>query len=156
MAAAAVLAAAVPVATWGLVGQNDDRGLPSYRLDHAVAPLDIPAGPDIKIGVAALLLAGAAGVLLARASHRGTFAPRGWQVLGPLIMAGLMIGFGWRVLTAGVVGADIGAGLVIMFGGPVVAGLLLWAVGRGVWLARHRDGDGGDRGPRTRVAPGGA
>ncbi|MEV0374746.1 hypothetical protein AB0I10_34030 [Streptomyces sp. NPDC050636] len=153
--AAAVLAAAVPVAAWGLLGQYDDQGLPPSELDYIVTPPDIPAGLDTTMGVVALLLAGAAVVLLARASRRGTFEPRRWQVLGPLIVAGLMIGYGWRVVTAGVIGANIGGGLVIMFGGPVVAGLLLWAVGRGFWLSRHPDAGGG-RGPRTGFTPGGA
>jgi hypothetical protein len=136
-AAAAVLAAAVPVAAWGLLGQHDYQGLPPSQLDHTVEPLDVPAGLDTAIGVVALLLVGGCAALLARASRRGTFEGRRWQVLAPLIIAGLLIGCGWRVLTAGVVGANIGAGLVIMVGGPVVAGLLLWAVGRGFWLARR-------------------
>lgn len=75
-------------------------------------------------------------------------------------MAGLLVGVGWRVLTAGVIGANIGAGLVIVFGGPVVAGLLLWALGRGVWLANHRPGhrpSGDNRGGQwTGFAPRGA
>ncbi|TJZ55712.1 hypothetical protein FCH28_10370 [Streptomyces piniterrae] len=137
--AAAVLAAAVPVATWGLLGRHDHQGVPPSELDHAVEPLDIPAGLEAAIGVVALLLVGACTALLVRASRRGTFDRRWWQVLGPLLVAGLVIGSGWRVLTAGVVGANIGAGLVIMIGGPVVAGLLLWAAGRGLWLARRSD-----------------
>ena len=135
--AAAALAAAVPVATWGLLGQQDESGLPPSQLDHAVEPLAVPAGLDTAIGLVALLVAGACAALLARASRHGTFEHRRWQVLGPLIFAGLLIGGGWRVLTAGVVGANIGAGLMVMIGGPVVAGLLLWSAGRGLWLTRR-------------------
>lgn len=67
-------------------------------------------------------------------------------VLGPLVIVGLMAGVGWRILTAGVVGANIGAGMLIILGTPVAAGLLLWAVGRGVWLATRGHG-GGTGGP---------
>ncbi|MEU9114341.1 hypothetical protein AB0D04_21775 [Streptomyces sp. NPDC048483] len=134
---AAVLVTAVPVATWGLLGQDDYSGLPPAQLDHAVEPLDLPPGLDTALGVAALLLAGGAAALLARATRRGTFARHWWQVLTPLIIAGLLAGYGVRVLTAGVVGANIGAGLMAMAGGPVLAGLALWAAGRGLWLARR-------------------
>ncbi|MFF4949969.1 hypothetical protein ACWC2K_01420 [Streptomyces chattanoogensis] len=153
--AATALTVAVPVATWGLVGRLDHRGLPSDRLDHMVRPPELPAGLDTALGAAALLAAGAATVLLARATRRGTLAPHWWQVLTPLVVAGLLAGFGWRVLTAGVIGANIGAGLVALAGAPVLAGLLLWAAGRGLWLARPGAADGG-RAPRTGPVPGGA
>ncbi|QPP08326.1 hypothetical protein G4Z16_20165 [Streptomyces bathyalis] len=150
---AGVLVAAVPVATWGLMGQDDAQGLPPSQLDHAYEPLAIPAGVQTALGIGALLLAAAALVLLVRAWRRGTFDRRWWQVLGPLMVAGLIVGAGWRVLTAGVVGANIGAGLVVLFGAPVVVALALWAAGRGVWLALHRS----DRGPGAGVgAPSGS
>jgi hypothetical protein len=45
-----------------------------------------------------------------------------------------LAGFGWRVFTAGVIGANIGAGLYAFFVGPVIAALLVWAVFRSVTL----------------------
>jgi hypothetical protein len=36
-----------------------------------------------------------------------------------------------------VIGANIGAGLVALFGGPVVVALLLWVVFRSLRLARR-------------------
>jgi hypothetical protein len=82
---------------------------------------------------------------------------RWWEVIGPLVVAGLMVGVGWRVLTAGVVGANIGAGLALMTGGPVVAALLLWALVRALLLVRRRPGGDGDgRGHRHPFAPHGA
>lgn len=153
---AAVLVAAVPVAAWGLMGQQNADELPSADLDYAFQPLNIPDGTAALIGAIALALAGVGAAMLVRASRRGSLDRRWWGVLAPLTVAGVIVGVGWRVLTAGVVGANIGAGLVIIFGGPVVAGLVLWALFRGVWLADHRgDGDGG-RGQRIGFAPRGA
>ncbi|MCX5558710.1 hypothetical protein [Streptomyces sp. NBC_00038] len=153
LSAATALVAAVPVAAWGLLGQQNAAELPASQLDYAFQPLGLPDGLDTVLGAVALVLAGVGATLLVRASRSGGMDKRWWGVLAPLVMAGLLVGMGWRVLTAGVIGANIGAGLVIFFGGPVVAGLLLWALGRGVWLANHRPG--GDNGPDGDTGPGG-
>ena len=142
LAAAGALVAAVPVAAWGLMGQQNAAGLPASQLDYAFKPLAVADGLDTVLGVIALLLAGIGGALLVRASWRGGLDVRWWGVLAPLVMAGLLVGVGWRVITAGVIGANIGAGFVILIGGPLVAGLLAWALGCGVWLAIP--GPGGD------------
>ncbi|MEU8033630.1 hypothetical protein AB0C13_34280 [Streptomyces sp. NPDC049099] len=134
-AAATALVAAVPVAAWGLMEQQDAEGLPASELDHAFQPWDIADGTATVIGATALLVTAVAAALLVRATRRGALDWRWWSVLGPLTVAGLLAGVGWRVLTAGVVGANIGAGLTIMLGGPVVAGLMLWSLARSVWLA---------------------
>jgi hypothetical protein len=44
-----------------------------------------------------------------------------------LIVAGVIVAGGYRVATAGVIGANIGAGIVILFGTPFVAGLVIAA-----------------------------
>lgn len=156
LSAAIVLVTAVPVAAWGLMGQQNAGGLPPSELDHAFQPWDVPDTAAAVIGAISLLLAGVGAALLVRASRGGNLDRRWWEVLAPLMVAGVMVGVGWRVLTAGVVGANIGAGLAIIMGGPVVAGLLLWALVRGVWLATHRaDGDGG-RGQGFGFTPRGA
>lgn len=58
-------------------------------------------------------------------------------MLAPLVIAGVVVGAGQRVLTAGVIGANIGAGLAMIFAAPAAAGLVLWAAGRTVWLTRR-------------------
>lgn len=68
------------------------------------------------------------------ASLRHEFDPRWWSVLGPLLPAGILAGFGWRVLTARMDGANIGAGCVILSVGPAVAALLGWAPTRSLTL----------------------
>ncbi len=35
---------------------------------------------------------------------------------------------GWRVVTSGGVGANIGGGLLIFFGGPLVVAVLVWSL----------------------------
>ncbi|TDC35953.1 hypothetical protein E1211_15025 [Micromonospora sp. 15K316] len=45
-------------------------------------------------------------------------------MLLPLVGAGILVGFGWQVMTAGGIGANIGAGLIVIFGGPILVALL--------------------------------
>ncbi|MFB7932849.1 hypothetical protein ACFC4C_27480 [Streptomyces sp. NPDC056039] len=141
LTAGVALVLGVPVAAWGLMGQQNHDGLPASELDYAYQPWGIGDGVAAVVGGLALVLAGVGAAVLVR----GAMDRRWWGVLGPLVVVGLMVGVGWRVLTAGVVGANIGAGMLIIFGTPVAAGLLLWAVGRGVWLATrgHGGGNGG-------------
>ncbi|MFG2376559.1 hypothetical protein ACGFY9_34460 [Streptomyces sp. NPDC048504] len=105
------------------------------------------------IGVVALLLAGVGGALLVRGSRRGELERRLWEVPAPLMVAGVIVGVGRRVLTAGVLGVDVGAGLTLLFGGPVVAGLPLWALVRGTRLANRRPAGHYRRGQQFEFAP---
>ncbi|MBN0044935.1 hypothetical protein JS756_12615 [Streptomyces actuosus] len=136
--AALLLVAAVPVAVWGLMGRQDAQGIPPSELDHAFRPPDVADGTATVLGVVALVLGVLGAALLVRAGLRGSLDNRWWAVLGPLVAAGALAGVGLRILTAGVIGANIGAGLVILVGGPLIGGLLLWALVRGVWLAWER------------------
>lgn len=139
-AAAVTLIVTTPVAVWGLMGRQDAAGFAPSELDYMVRPFAIPEGAETAIGAAAALLAAGAAVVLGRASRPGPdrFDGRWWEVIGPLLAAGLLVGAIWRTVTAGVIGANIGAGLALLLGGPVVAGLVLWSLGRGLWLARSR------------------
>ncbi|WP_018504481.1 hypothetical protein [Parafrankia discariae] len=127
---AVLLIAAVPVAVIGLLGQDDYQGVPRSELDYAVRPPDIPAGRMTAIGVVALLLAAVATAFLLREGRRGAVDRRRWQVVCPLVGVGVILGFGYHVATAGAIGANIGFGLVILFGGPLVVALLVVAVAR--------------------------
>ncbi|WP_199827221.1 hypothetical protein [Streptomyces xylophagus] len=156
LSAATALVAAVPVAVWGLLGRQDVDGFSASELDYAYRPLDISDGTAAVIGVIALLLAGVGGALLVRATRQGELDRRWWEVLAPLMVAGVIVGVGWRVLTAGVLGVNIGAGLTMLFGGPVVAGLSIWALVRGVRLATRRPGGHFRPGQQIELAPRGA
>ncbi|MEV6010946.1 hypothetical protein AB0M29_29525 [Streptomyces sp. NPDC051976] len=159
LVSAAVLVVAAPMAVWGLMGQDDYQGLPPSELDYAVRPPGVPAHLALPIGLVGLALAAAAGTVLVRGALRGAFDPRWWQVLAPLVATGVISAWCWRVMTAGVVGANIGAGIAVALGTPVVFTLLVCAVVRTVALLRRRDGrDGGHggRGMRPGPVPGGA
>ncbi|MBB6415435.1 hypothetical protein [Streptomyces sp. AK010] len=144
VAAGAALVGGVPVAAWGLMGQRNSAGLPASELNYAFQPWDIGDGVAAVAGGLALVLAVAGAVVFVRRSLRGAMDQRWWGVLGPLVALGLMAGVGWRILTAGGIGANIGAGLLIIFGTPIAAGLLLWSLAWAFWLATQGRGhDGG-------------
>jgi hypothetical protein len=89
---------------------------------------DIGHTTEQVAGVSAAVLAAAAVVALMHAGRAGRFDRRWWPVLVELMLAGALCGAGWRILTAGVIGANIGAGLVLWVGAPIVAALVGLAV----------------------------
>jgi hypothetical protein len=131
---AATLVVAVPVAVWGLWGQQDAAGFRPSELDYAYRPPRLPAGLDTWLGIAALLVMVVAGAVLVQATRRRRLAAHWWGVLVPLMLAGAAVGVGERVLTAGVIGANIGAGLAVFLMGPAIAALLIWSAARTVRL----------------------
>jgi len=134
---AVALALAAPVATWWLVG--DLSTVPaSSDPDHAFQPWPMSPAAARTVGIGSLTVAATATALLGWATARRHLDVRWWAVLVPLMTAGFIAGAGWRVMTAGVIGANIGAGFVVLLGGPVVLGLLIWAVGFSVHLLRAR------------------
>lgn len=112
--------AAVLVAAW-LVGDLSyqgpvDPGFPG--LDHAYPPLPLAADTYTAAGVVGLLVLLAAAGIAARTSG---FA----LVLACFVGAGALVGLMYRVMTAGVIGANIGAGLALMIGGPLLVALVV-------------------------------
>jgi hypothetical protein len=136
VAAAAGLVLAFPVATWWLVG--DLSTVPaSEDPDFSFRPFDVSRAVERAAGWASALLAAVMLLLLAWFTVRRLLDARWWTVLVPLMAAGFITGAGWRVMTAGVIGANIGAGFVVLLGGPLVAALLVWAVARSIYLVRR-------------------
>jgi hypothetical protein len=130
-----MLVIAVPVAAWWLVG--DQSTVPvSMDPDYAFRPWHIGPVAARAAGIGSLAAGGVAAAVLIGATLRRRLDIRWWVVLVPLLAAGFIAGAGWRVMTAGVIGANIGAGLVILIGGPVVLGLLIWALAFSVHLSR--------------------
>jgi hypothetical protein len=132
-AAAAGCAVAVPVAVWWLVGDLSSPVPPGTDYDYMVRPPAISPGVELAIGAGALTVAGGTLALLVWASARRRFDRRWWGALLPVLAAGAVAGFGWRVVTAGTIGPNIGGGLTLLVGGAVVAVLLLWAA---IWSFR--------------------
>lgn len=135
--AAVSLVAAAPVAVWGLWGQQNEPGVPPSELDYAYRPWDLPPGLDTALGWGALVIMLAAAAILAGGTARRRLDARWWSVLAPLVVVGVAAGSGQRVLTAGVIGANIGAGITLLLVAPVAAALVLWAAGRGIWVFTH-------------------
>ena len=135
-AAAAGLVLAVPVLTWWLVGPLASA-LARVGLDYAFRPWPVSPAAARGAGVASEVLAAVSLAVLVWATARRLFDARWWAVLVPLAAAGFIAGAGWRVMTAGVIGTNIGAGFVILLGGPVVLILVAWALGYSVFLARR-------------------
>jgi hypothetical protein len=133
--AGAALLLAVPVMTWWLAGDQSTVPL-SADPDYFIRPFRISPALERLLGCGSVLVAIVAALQLTWASLRHVLDPRWWSVLGPLLLIGVLVGFGWRVFTAGVIGANIGAGFFTFFAGPVIVALLVWAVFRSVSLLR--------------------
>jgi hypothetical protein len=127
--AAVLLVLAVPVATWWLVG--DQSTTSSDNADYLLRPpFRFSNRVTRALGTGALAVTVAAATLLIVASASHSFNPKWWSLVGPLLLLGILLGLGWRVLTAGVIGANIGAGLFVFAAGPVMLALVGWVIYR--------------------------
>lgn len=132
-AAAVLIVLAVPVVAWWLIG--DQSTASPENADHVVQPpFRLSNKATRALGIGALVVSVAAAALLIGASASHSFDLSWWSVVGPLLLLGILLALGWRVFTAGVVGANIGAGLFVFFVGPVVLGLAGWVIFRTISL----------------------
>jgi len=126
-AAAVLIVLAAPVMTWWLVG--DQSTTSPDNADYVFRPpFRFSTKATRALGAGALVVTVAAAALLISASASHSFDPRWWSVVGPLLLLGILLALGWRVLTAGVVGANIGIGLFVFFVGPVILALIGWVI----------------------------
>jgi len=126
-AAAVLIVLAAPVMTWWLVG--DQSTASPDKADYVFRPpFRFTNKAARALGTGALVVTVAAAALLISASASHSFDLRWWSVVGPLLLLGMLLALGWRVLTAGVVGANIGAGLFAFFVGPVILALVGWVI----------------------------
>ncbi|MFF2024612.1 hypothetical protein ACFVW2_22745 [Streptomyces sp. NPDC058171] len=137
--AGAALVTSAPLVLWGLMGQqNEPESVPS-ELTHVIEPIRALEGWATGLGLVALAVTSVCTLYLLRATLNGAWDPRRWYVLLPLAGAGLVAAWSHRVMTAGTVDANIGAGLAVFFGTPAVAGLLFWALAQTVRLHDKRN-----------------
>jgi hypothetical protein len=107
-----------------------------YPLDYVARAPEISGWIVALLGVIALVaIAMSAGFLLYSA-RRGELDRRWLFAVGCLVVAGVLLAGMGRVVTAGTHGANIGAGLAIMFGGPAVIALVGTAFLRGYRIRR--------------------
>lgn len=124
--AAVTLVLALAVAAWWVIGDQSTPAALAADPNFLVRPPAIDAAAERVVGIVAAALAVTAAVILVRATGTGRLDPRWWAVLAPLMLVAVGCGYAARILTAGVIGANIGAGLTLIIGGPVA--LLLLAV----------------------------
>lgn len=131
--AAVVLVLAVPVAVASLVGDLSETNDP--RPDYVIRPPEIPIALGLTLAALSVLLVIVSTAVIV-SSWRWERPQPGWlSVLLPVLAVGAIVGLAWRVLTAAVIGANIGAGLMVLLGTPVVVALIVFA-GISAWRRR--------------------
>jgi hypothetical protein len=125
LVAGALMVLAMPVASWWVIG---DQSEPIEDPDYAFRPLDISPGTERAAGLIALFVVLFSGAFFLFVAGRHQMMPGALTVLGPLLLAGVVVGYSWRIMTAGVGGANIGAGFALFFGPPIVLTLVIVSV----------------------------
>jgi hypothetical protein len=98
LAGAVVLVLAVAVATWWRVGDRYSSLSPSA--EYLIRPFPFSPAAERAAGRGSVLAAIVAATWLTWASLRHGFDLRWWSVLGPLLPAGVLAGYIWRVFTS--------------------------------------------------------
>lgn len=134
---ALVIVVATPVAAWWLIGDltESSRG-GRYQLDYMLPAPEIPGWIVAVLGAIALVATVVGAGFLVHAARRGKLDRRWLSAVGCLALAGVLMAAIGRVFTAGTHGANIGAGLAMFFGAPVVIALVGCALFRGHQIRR--------------------
>ena len=123
MVASVVGALALPVAAYFVVGDQSTTEVannPDYMWrPPSWSQAGVAAAGSVCVGVVVVAVA-----VLVRERRRQRLADATVATVLLVAFAGLAVGGGYRVLTAGVIGANIGGGLVLLFGTPLVVALL--------------------------------
>lgn len=146
---AALIIGLSPVVTWWLVGDlSEDVTSPAYL----IKPPDLADSTQNTIGATAGLIVVFAIASLAVAYSRRLFTRHELVATIPLLAIGVFVGFSLRVFTAGVSGANIGAGILILFGLGFIPAMLFLT-----YRSINRNEAGGespdDAGPGTTPPP---
>jgi hypothetical protein len=129
-----VLAAPVVVYWW--VGDLTSDGLAPDNADYVMRPPDWSAATVRAAAIGSLCVILATTGLLIFAAWARLLR---WEWLGvqaQLVIAGSVVAVGYRLATAGVIGANFGLGFFLMVGVPICLGLTIWAALVSYKLAR--------------------
>jgi hypothetical protein len=132
---------AMPFVAWWLIGDQSETNLrPRDELDYVSRAPAISGRVTAIVGAIALVIVVVGVVVHFIAAKRGLLDLRWLAVLATFLIAGFLLAAIGRAVTAGVVGANIGGGMAIVFGLPVVALLIGYAVVQATWLiaSKHR------------------
>jgi hypothetical protein len=143
-----VLVVATAVVTWWLVGDVSET-VPGDDADYLLRPLSLSAAQETAIGVSALVAGLAAlGALVAMARSRpGSVTAGNVVTVVPLLLAAAYVGLSYRVVTAAVVGANIGGAALVLLGCVVLPVLVLTSVLLGRGERRRRRPEAASRVP---------
>lgn len=119
------LALASPVLAWVLIGDVSDTDLPNP--DYMFQPPEVSTSVGFVVVAVAVVLVTCGGATLLAGFRRGLLATMDLMAAALLLGAGIVVGFAGRVMTARVIGANIGGGIMLMFGPFIVAGLLAFS-----------------------------
>lgn len=130
--AGCLLLLVTPALTWWIVGDSPERVQnPTYIL----RPINLSSSAERALGLGALVLwVGSLAVLLLASRRR--LDVRTSAGLACFAVAGAILGGGYRVLTWGASGANLGGGLVVLFGVPLSLVLVTLGVALLVWGRR--------------------
>ena len=142
--AVAALAVAVPVAIWWMIGDLSFRPNDPDSLDYMWRQPTIDPAFANAAGWLAVLVVVASLFTLVWAARGRVLDSRWWLVVVLVTMAGIGLAVIERMVTAGVVGANIGGGLALFVGVPMVALALIAALTVSIWMWTS---------PRTELPP---
>lgn len=135
--ACTVAVLAVPVLVWWAVGDLSSVGA---DLDYIVRPPAL----DPRLAVSAVVMAAVAiltaMLVLVRRGGAVRSDRRWWLVITPLLAVAAGLGLAGRVFTAGGYGANIGAGLFLILGVPLLVVVLGWCLAWSVYLRTRGSG----------------
>ncbi len=129
-----------PINMWSIAGDMSYRGDPNP--DYMFRPLPLTGGQELAITAAALTISAAAIVFSTVAYRRRLLGTADLRVALPVVLAGAYSGIAWRMMTAAVIGANIGGGMALMFAVIFLPAMVIWF---GVELWRCRSTGGSDR-----------
>lgn len=138
VAAGAAIAASTPATAWvvgGFAGTASEFDDPDYMWE----PVGFPDALVTAIGLLSIVVVTVAVVVVAGRLRRGSLDPRWLGVLVPTTMVAAYLGTTYAVATAPVIGANIGGGILVLFGMPVVVALLGVAGGVAHSIRRRPD-----------------
>ena len=130
--AAVTVVAAAPFAVWSWVGDQSRAGT---DLDYIRHPPTLSTTQEWVLFVASTLAVILGVVVLVKARAKGATRPPILAVTAIVASYAGAVGFGYRIVTAGVIGANIGGGLLLLAAPPVTIATALALV----WiLVAHR------------------
>ena len=122
--AATLVVTACPFATWFLIGDLTENVADPDYMFH---PSALTGTQSVAIGVTAIALATIGIAVVLSAARRGVVDVTDLAAAGPLLATGAFVGASERAMTAGVIGANIGGGLLILGSPVVLLGLVGWS-----------------------------